>query len=300
MKLREFARSLDLSPTTVSRALNGYPEVAEATRVRVAAAATAAGYRPTPSARALATGRTGTIGVPVVPRSAVAGDILAGASEAAAAAGIDLILGSGAARADGLLRFGAADRDTARPAVTIGPATGTDSVERDHRGTAEMAVEHLGSLGHRRIAWLEGPWDRAAATARAAGAAMCLGRGWDVSLAATVSDPGPATASTVGALLDRADPPTAIVAGSGRLVAGILCALSARGMTAGRDLALVAIDDEGFDTGVTTLRTASDRVGRAAVDLLLARLGTPDLRPRRVRVRPDLVLGGTTGPAPSS
>ena len=39
MNLKELAQKLGLSPTTVSRALNGYPEVNEATRTRVMAAA---------------------------------------------------------------------------------------------------------------------------------------------------------------------------------------------------------------------------------------------------------------------
>jgi len=46
MKLREFAKQLGLSPTTVSRALSGYPEVSEATRARVASEAMRLGYRP--------------------------------------------------------------------------------------------------------------------------------------------------------------------------------------------------------------------------------------------------------------
>ena len=43
MDLKSLARQLGLSPTTVSRALNGYPEVSERTRARVVAAAKAAG-----------------------------------------------------------------------------------------------------------------------------------------------------------------------------------------------------------------------------------------------------------------
>ena len=51
--LKTLAASLGLSITTVSRALDGYPDVSEATRQRVRAAADAVGYRPNASARRL-------------------------------------------------------------------------------------------------------------------------------------------------------------------------------------------------------------------------------------------------------
>src|SRR5690349_19600655 len=63
MNLKELAKSLGLSQTTVSRALNGYPEVNADTRARVAEAATRLGYRPNASARQLATGRVGAVGI---------------------------------------------------------------------------------------------------------------------------------------------------------------------------------------------------------------------------------------------
>ena len=69
MNLKQLADILSLSQTTVSRALNGYPEVAEETRRRVIAAAKRYGYRPNPSARRLATGKAGMIGY-VMPTGA--------------------------------------------------------------------------------------------------------------------------------------------------------------------------------------------------------------------------------------
>ncbi|ENQ77407.1 hypothetical protein C057_03038 [Brucella melitensis F10/05-2] len=63
MKLREFAKHMGLSATTVSRALSGYPEVAESTRKRVMEEAIRLGYRPNVNAVRLVTGRAGAIGV---------------------------------------------------------------------------------------------------------------------------------------------------------------------------------------------------------------------------------------------
>ena len=69
MNLKQLSDMLALSQTTVSRALNGYPEVSEETRRRVADAAKRHGYRPNPSARRLATGKAGMIGY-VMPTGA--------------------------------------------------------------------------------------------------------------------------------------------------------------------------------------------------------------------------------------
>jgi len=87
MNLKELAESLGLSQTTVSRALNGYPEVRESTRARVLAAARAADYTPNARARRLATGRAMTIGH-VLPLSGkqelvnpIFGDFIVGAGE---------------------------------------------------------------------------------------------------------------------------------------------------------------------------------------------------------------------------
>src|SRR5437867_12238109 len=62
MNLKQLSHMLSLSQTTVSRALNGYPEVNEETRRRVMDAAKRHGYRPNPSARRLATGKSRMIG----------------------------------------------------------------------------------------------------------------------------------------------------------------------------------------------------------------------------------------------
>lgn len=63
MSLKALSLRLGLSQTTISRALNGYPEVSEKTRIRVQEAARELNYRPNPHAKSLATGRTGHVGL---------------------------------------------------------------------------------------------------------------------------------------------------------------------------------------------------------------------------------------------
>ena len=97
MKLKELADSLGLSQTTVSRALNGYPEVNETTRSRVVEAARRLHYRPNASARRLATGRVGAIGAVLhAHRSQLIDphyvEFLAGVGERLAEDEIDIVL----------------------------------------------------------------------------------------------------------------------------------------------------------------------------------------------------------------
>src|SRR5690606_34428436 len=91
------AGMLELSQTTVSRALNGYPEVSEDTRRRVRDAASRHGYRPNPSARRLATGKAGMIGY-IMPTGATVdidphfGEFLSGLGDYARSHELDLAL----------------------------------------------------------------------------------------------------------------------------------------------------------------------------------------------------------------
>ena len=98
MNLKELASKLGLSPTTVSRALNGYPEVNEATRERVMAAAKRHNYHPNTRAIRLATGRAMAVGhvIPVATRheivNPVFADFIAGAGETYSRNDYDMVL----------------------------------------------------------------------------------------------------------------------------------------------------------------------------------------------------------------
>ena len=87
MNLKQLAESLGVSQTTVSRALNGYPEVSEKTRARIVAAAKAHNYSPSTRAKSLATGRAMAIGhvIPISNNSEIVNpifaDFIAGAGE---------------------------------------------------------------------------------------------------------------------------------------------------------------------------------------------------------------------------
>ncbi|RFC64517.1 LacI family transcriptional regulator [Fulvimarina endophytica] len=186
MGLKEIAGELGLSLTTVSRALNGYPEVGIETRRRVLSAAERLNYRPNAVARRLATGRANAVGVvsPLSRRtleSPIVMDFLTGVSEKLAEDGLNLVftqvqegheregceslIASGTV--DGLILFSPLleDERTASlaeldfPIVAHGrPLHGISvpSLSIDNYEAFRQAAGHLLARGHRRIGLLNG------------------------------------------------------------------------------------------------------------------------------------------------
>ncbi len=187
MKLRELSLLLGLSQTTVSRALNGFPEVSAETRARVKAAAELHGYRPSAAARRLATGQSGTLGV-VFPRERNLlvdlrfTEFLGSAVEQAAEEGYDvtLAMSSGQQNEEGVYRRAVrsarvdamilsspfvADprlqllRELDMPYILHGRTQSAEPyphLDIDNAGAFEKAAALLCDFGHKRIALLNG------------------------------------------------------------------------------------------------------------------------------------------------
>ncbi len=178
--IEDVASMAKVSVATVSRALRGLPNVADATRRRVSEAATALNYRADPNASRLAAGKTMTIGmaVPLLGQWYFS-QVIAGAASALGPAGYDLLFmnaQSGEARrrfiqecallqkrVDGLILVDLhleADEVVALRAAsavvsTVGDSyPGFASVAIDNRSAAKSAVRHLIRLGHRRIGFI--------------------------------------------------------------------------------------------------------------------------------------------------
>lgn len=278
MTLKDLARSLGLSPTTVSRALNGYPEVGEATRRRVQEAARAHNYRPNTRARSLATGRAMAIGH-VIPLSTkhemvnpVFADFISGAGEAYLRAGYDMVLTMTAdadqaqvyrdlrarGSVDGVIVHGprcddpriALLNEIGMPFVVHGRSTGASQpyswVDVNNRRSFRRAADLLLDLGHRRIALLNGPEGMDFAIRREGGWRMALeARG-------VLPDPdllrhGEMTESygyrCCRQMLRLPDPPTAFLVASVIVAIGVRRAAEEAGMRLGRDLSVVTHDD---------------------------------------------------------
>ena len=340
MTLKELSQLLGLSPTTVSRALAGYPEVREETRRRVRAAAAMHGYRPNRRAAALATGRARAIGH-VIPSSRgrdivnpIFADFLAGAGEIYARAGHDLILSivpdgeeretyrqmAASGSVDGVVLHGprvddtriAMLREVALPFVVHGrifsEPCGYTFVDIDNRNAFRRATDLLLDLGHRRIALINGETDMDFAHRRH--------RGWSEALAArgVTGDPalcfwGEMSESNGHAaarrLLDRPDPPSAMLVSSLIMAIGVRRAAEERGLRLGRELSVVTHDDvlgylaNGDEAPIFTATRSSVRAaGARCAELLLEVIADPGRAPGGEVWQSELVLGSTTGPAP--
>lgn len=278
MNLKELATLLGLSQTTVSRALNGYPEVSETTRARVLAAAKTHHYRPSNRAKALATGRSMAIGH-VLPTSTshelvnpIFADFIAGASETYTQAGYDLVLSVvGEAEEEARYRDLAAKRivdglivqapspDDRRipllkeigiPFVVHGRASEIDTdyawVDINNLRAFRRATDFLLDLGHRRIALINGLETLDFAVRRRTGFEEGLAdRGLSPDPALMVSGEmteqfGYRSART---LLALPDPPTAILTSSTIIAFGVRRAIDEQGRKLGRDLSLITYDD---------------------------------------------------------
>jgi LacI family transcriptional regulator len=279
MNLKELALKLGLSPTTVSRALNGYPEVNETTRERVLAAAKRHNYRPNLRAIRLATGRAMAIGhvIPVASKHEVVNpvfaDFIAGAGETYSRNGYDMILSIVAdedeerayfdlrarGTVDGIIVHAPKMNDARLPLLTElglpfvvhGRATGTETpyswLDVNNRRAFQRATEFLLDLGHRRIALVNGLEYMDFAIRRRTGYSAALAaRGIAIDPALMSSDEmtelrGYRSARTMLAL---DDPPTAFMVASMISGLGVRRAAEERGLRLGRDLSVIIHDDE--------------------------------------------------------
>jgi LacI family transcriptional regulator len=341
MNLKELATKLGLSPTTVSRALNGYPEVNEATRERVLAAARRHNYRPNARAIRLATGRALAVGhvIPLNTRTEIMNpifsDFIAGAGEVYSRNGYDMILSIVADEAEetayrDLMSRGTVDgvivhapktndprikvlKDIGLPFVVHGRATGSELdynwVDVNNRRAFQRATEFLLDLGHRRIALVNGMEHMDFALRRRAGYTDAM------STLALPTDPDILSSDEMTEVngyraaeraLSQPQPVTAFLAASMLQGMGIRRAIEGRGLRMGRDVSVIIFDDDlsylrnGQDVPIFTATRSSVReAGKLAAEMLLAVIAQPASPPHHRLLEAELILGQSTGPAPS-
>ena len=279
MNLKELATELGLSPTTVSRALNGYPEVNEDTRQRVSAAALRHNYRPNTRAKGLATGRAMAIGHVISMTSQhemmnpVFADFIAGAGEVYSRAGYEMMLSvvrdedeaqtyrdlKARGTVDGVIVHAPRANDPriglltgiGLPFVVHGRSTGARApyswVDVNNRRAFVRATALLLDLGHSRIGLVNGLEYMDFAIRRR--------NGYLEALSARAITPDPALRRSEEMteesgyraacdMLALADPPTAFLVASLISAIGVRRAAEDRGLKLGRDLSLVTHDDE--------------------------------------------------------
>ncbi|MBU3030015.1 LacI family DNA-binding transcriptional regulator [Paracoccus marinaquae] len=294
MNLKEFARLVGLSPTTVSRALNGHPEVSIRTRTRLIEAAQHYGYAPNAHARFLAMGHSSTIGcvIPISGRNEIVNpiytDFLAGVGEECAERKYEINLtvvpddaqasAYRALKSKGLIGGVIVQfprHDDPRPAlltgiglpfVVHGRISSHDGpycwVDVDNLRAFRRATEFLLQLGHRRIALLNGDERMDFAARRRDGYLQALAEAGQNADPALMSGAEMTTSfgfAETMRLLALDSPPTAILCSSTLIAAGISQGLDERGLRLGADLSVVSFDDDlaySRNPGVVPLFTA--------------------------------------------
>lgn len=279
MNLKELSERLGLSPTTVSRALGGYPEVNAETRQRVAEAAEKFNYQPNKRARALATGRSFNIGHVLSSSNKdqlvnpIFGDFVAGVTETSGALGYSLSLtvtdsGNEEAVYRKLKSEGAVDgivlqaplMDDRRialllniglPFVVHGRSTDETApyawVDVNNKRAFARATTFLLDLGHTQIGLVNGDEVMDFAHRRRAGYADTLGvRG--IAVSPDYMSSGEMTEANgyqaVKRMLSLPVPPTAFLMSSVISAIGARRAVQEAGLTLGQEVSLIAYDDD--------------------------------------------------------
>lgn len=335
MRLKDLAEHLGLSQTTVSRALNGYPEVNEATRLRVSETAARLGYRPNASALRLATGRAGAVGM-VVRGSSEYGphtsEFMGGAGSRLAEAEIDLVVATVETYQDEInayRRFAASQKvdalilqsprlqderaellmDLGIPFVLHGRTNVGRPVawmDIDNTGAVERATSHLLDLGHRHIALLNGIKGRTFSEHREIGYLAALsarGIAVDPGLMGNSIFTDEVAFRMAQAMLERRPRPTAFLAGSMMTALGVFRAIRQAGLTLGQEVSMIAHDDvfpylnaDNMYPTMSTTRSSIRAAGARMGELILQVLSGKPVADIHELWPVELVLRESSGP----
>lgn len=304
--IKDLAAELGLSITTISRALNGYSDVGDKTRKRVAEAAQKMGYRPNRNAQRLVTRRTHNVAWVQADDDRKFVDphfveVMAGVLRGARAGGYDVLLTSGTRdtqlsvydryvndnSVDGFIVDLPAEGDqrisylleVGRPFVVHGREARSDEygwVDVDNYGNFYQLTRLLLANGHRRLAFINGDEHFTYASYRRRGMVDALIDGGfsptDVKVYNSLHPMGDAGHTLTEAAL--ADPKVTAILYSSTLMAIEGHAAIAR---SGRDIAVASMDDElhyidlsSLAGSFTTVRSSLREAGAALIGELIA------------------------------
>lgn len=329
--IHDVAERAGVSIATVSRVINGRPDVAPRTREAVLAAIRAQNFSTNRSARALSGGRTGLIGltIPILHAEYFA-HIMSGAAEALYEQDMRLVVCPTLHQHDrevtllDRLMHGTTDgailllpEETNQelkalqrhgyPFVVIDAREqldeGIPAVSSAHWAGAKVATDHLVDLGHRRVATITGPSTWTASRERVNGyRASLAARGILASPEYVQVGDFKTEAGEVAAhrLFNLPEPPTAVFAANDNMAVGVMQAARQRGLRVPEDISIVGFDDtEGsliVTPALTTVRQPLEEMGRVGVSLLLRLLAGQRLEALRVDLATRLIVRDSTAP----
>jgi DNA-binding LacI/PurR family transcriptional regulator len=326
--LKQLAEHLGLNPATVSVVLNEVPgrSIPQATRDRIKAAAKEMNYQPNLLARSLRSRRTLTIGI-LVPEL---GDgyhtqVMSGIGDQLINAGYfyftahhrhkpnlveeytRMLIGRGA---QGLIAIDTLlEHPIGIPVVAVAGhkhIEGVTNVLLDHRRAAELTLNHLYGLGHRKIAFMRGQpfssdsderWKGLVAVAERMG--IEIKPELVVSLDRDMSSPELGY-PVVQQLLAARQPFTALVAFNDISAIGAIRALKDINLRVPEDVSVIGFDDikaAAFTLPrLTTINQPLEEIGRIATQSLLNRIHNTVSPRDEITVDPELVVRESTGP----
>jgi LacI family transcriptional regulator len=325
----DVARLAGVSTATVSRALNGTGQIAQATRVAIDAAVEQLGYQPNTVARSLVTKSTETIALllPDITNPFYAA-LVSGIQQRALETGHTMLLCTTegdpereeqyltllrAKQVDGVLVDGLVlpperiarfvreglpivclDRDVDSAAVPL--------VQVDNRLGARMATEHLLSLGHTRIAHVQGAPELGISVERVQGYREALadaGISFDPHLLAIGSFTEEGGYEAARSLLETPGF-TAVFAANDLSAIGVINAIVESGRRVPADVSIVGFDDlrlSRFTTPpLTTIHQPALEIAELATQLLLELASGREVRQLRHLLEPALVVRSSTAP----
>ena len=333
--LQEVAAAAGVSTGTASNALSGRGLVRPATRDLVVEAANRLGYVPDRNAARLRQGHSECIAVCYSDRADIVsatfyGLVVRGITDALEENGYTMRLVRlnddgelapqentrrrrlSGADVDGLLvlnwqnaAFMRRLRSLAVPLVAVdvsGAYPDLPSVDNDDRGGVEIGIGYLASLGHRRIAFLNGSLDMPFGREALAGFLSACERHGLVVEPPFLGTSAYSVASGYAAMTDvlSRGRPTAVFAVDDESAVGAMQALLDAGLRVPDDVSVVGMGDVPLATAVrpplTTVRIDLESLGREAVRLLLQTIASPEEHPARVVLPTNLVIRGSAGP----
>lgn len=329
MSLKELARHLDLSPSTVSFVLNDTPgrSISEATRVRIKEAAAKFQYRPSLLARSLRRQQTQTVGV-LLPEvgEGYHSQVLSGIANELERNGYSYLIAQhrhdqkhiveytqmlASRGAEGFIAIDTRLEEAPYvPVVAVAghkKLAGVTNVVLNHEHAARLTMRHLRDLGHREIAVIKGQqsssdtqirWQASATAAREFG--LSIPKNMVTQLDRDITSPE--IAYTLVEKLLRTGPRfTAIVCFNDVAALGAIRAMADAGVSVPGNISVVGFDDLHlalFATpSITTIRQPLQQMGETAARILLERLKANRKYPAEIAVEPQLIVRESTGPA---
>lgn len=328
LTMKDIAEMVGVSESTVSRAINGKPGVGKQTREKILALAEKHNFQPNALASGLASSRTRTLGLilPDLNQPALV-QIMQGVERRASELGYHLILANTGGchqkevsyltlfqknRVEGIIFLGGAlaEEEILKLGLNQYPLVLVNKLLEeltlptmliDHQRGAELAVEHLGGLGHERIGLIIGPLDDLINLQLLTGYQEGLeraGLSFDQMLVIEVEDSRQGGYYGLLQLLQSESIPTAIFATGDLLAVGVVEAIKQGGYFIPTDLAVVAYGEslitEIIDPPLTTVKLPLDQLGQGAVNQLVKVIRKVGLEEPFVVLIPELIQREST------